>query len=46
MLSLTGHVTDRIEKACAEKAIPMLRIPEAIDILRGEIKLVLEDLRT
>jgi hypothetical protein len=28
-----------------EKAIPMLRIPEAIDTLRGEIWLVLEDLR-
>jgi hypothetical protein len=28
-----------------ENAIPMLRIPEAIDLLRGEIRLVLEDLR-
>jgi hypothetical protein len=45
VLFLTGHVTHRIEKACVEKAIPMLRIPEAIDILRGEIRLVLEDLR-
>jgi hypothetical protein len=45
VLFLTGCITDRIEKACVEKAIPMLRIPEAIDMLRGEIRLVLEDLR-
>jgi hypothetical protein len=45
VLFLTGHITDRIKKACVENAIPMLRIPEAIDLLRGEIRLVLEDLR-
>ncbi len=43
VLFLTGHVTDRIDKPCLEKAIPMLRIPEAIDLLRGEIRLLLED---
>lgn len=49
VLFLTGHVTDRIEKECAEKSIPSLRVPEALDVLRGMLRLALEgseDLRT
>jgi len=45
VLFLTGHVTDRIEKECVEKSIPSLRVPEALDVLRGMLRLALEDLR-
>lgn len=45
VLFLTGHVTEKIEKECVEKAIPIVRVPEAIDVIRGMLRLALEDLR-
>ncbi len=45
VLFLTGHLTREIEQECAEKSIPSLRVPEALDVLRGMLRLALEDLR-
>jgi len=45
VLFLTGHVTDRIEKECVEKSVPSLRVPEALNVLPGMLRLALEDLR-
>lgn len=42
---LTGHVTEKIDKECVEKAISIVRVPEGIDVIRGMLRLALEDLR-
>ncbi len=44
-LFLTGHLTSEMEQECADKSIPSLRVPEALDVLRGMLRLALEDLR-
>lgn len=45
VLFLTGFVTDQIAQECVEKSVPSLRVPEALDVLRGMLRLALEDLR-
>jgi hypothetical protein len=42
VLYLTGHINDRIAAACAERAIPWLRVPEDIENLRREVRLALD----
>jgi hypothetical protein len=45
VLFLTGFVTEQIERECVEKSVPSLLVPEALDVLRGMLRLALEDLR-
>jgi hypothetical protein len=45
VLFLTGDVSDRVQQTCREKSIPLIRMPEAVDTLRGQLRLALEDLR-
>lgn len=42
VLFLTGHASERIEKQCVEQGIAVLRMPEAVDVLRGQLRSALE----
>lgn len=42
VLFLTGHAGERIERHCVERGILLLRMPEASDVLRGQLRLAAE----
>jgi hypothetical protein len=43
VLYLTGHIDDQIATACADRAIPWLRMPEAAELLQREVRVALDD---
>lgn len=42
VLFLTGHVSERVEKQCVAQGFAVLRMPEAVDVLRGQLRSALE----